>query len=351
MTQSTRRTFLAHSAGLCAASLGAMNCGRADELSPQRAGEMITPEAQRAIDAGLAYLLERQRDDGSLGSGQYRSNVAVCGLAGLAFMASGSTPNRGPFGANVERCIDFLMQNTREDGFINVDERSNHGPMYGHGFAALFLAECYGMTMRTDIRETLAKAVHLIVETQNVEGGWRYQPRREDADISVTICQIMALRAARNAGIYVPKKTVDECTDYVKRCQNRGDGGFAYQLTGSPHSEFPRSAAGVVALYMAGVYDGPELQSGLDYLMQHLPRGQGSLNEPHYFYGHYYAVQAMWHAGGKYWDAWYPAIRDELVGQQRTDGSWLSPICTEYAAAMACIILQLPNNFLPIIQR
>ena len=36
----------------------------------------------------------------------------------------------------------------------------------------------------------------------------------------------------------------------------------------------------------------------------------------HYFYGHYYAVQAMWTAGGRYWSAWYPAVRDELVGRQ-----------------------------------
>ena len=38
--------------------------------------------------------------------------------------------------------------------------------------------------------------VWLIVRTQNDQGGWRYQPVKYDADLSVTICQIMALRAA-----------------------------------------------------------------------------------------------------------------------------------------------------------
>ena len=33
----------------------------------------------------------------------------------------------------------------------------------------------------------------------------------------------------------------------------------------------------------------------------------------HYFYGHYYAAQAMWTAGGDYWAEWYPPIRDELL--------------------------------------
>ena len=143
--------------------------------------------------------------------------------------------------------------------------------MYEHGFATLFLAEVYGMSPRDDMRDKLARAVDLIVRTQNSEGGWRYQPRREDADISVTICQVMALRAARNAGLKVPNETVDKCVDYVKRSQN-ADGGFRYMLTPG-ESLFPRSAAGVVALYSAGVYEGREVERGLAYVDQFLPRG------------------------------------------------------------------------------
>ena len=81
--------------------------------------------------------------------------------------------------------------------------------MYSHGFATLFLAECYGMSKRTELRDKLSLAVKLIVNSQNKEGGWRYYPKKEDADISVTVCQVMALRAAHNAGIHVPKETID----------------------------------------------------------------------------------------------------------------------------------------------
>jgi len=45
------------------------------------------------------------------------------------------------------------------------------------------------------------------------------------------------------------------------------------------------------------------------------------------------------------------AIREELLGKQRNDGSWLDPICVHYGTAMACIILQIPNNYLPILQK
>ncbi len=286
----------------------------AEPKDPEKSAvELITPAATRAIERGLNLLSTRQDEDGSFRSGGYSRNVAICALAGMAFMSGGSTPGRGPYGRNVERCIDFILANTQESGFINVPNASSHGPMYGHGFATLFLAECYGMTMRGDIREKLSKAVQLIVNTQNNEGGWRYQPQRHDADISVTICQIMALRGARNAGLFVPRETIDRCTDYVKRSQN-ADGGFMYMIQGG-QSAFPRSAAGVVALYSAGIYEGAGDQKGA-----RLPDGlrsagqRVSTRESHYFYGHYYAVQAMWHAGGEFWAKWYPAVRDVAGG-------------------------------------
>jgi hypothetical protein len=206
----------------------------------------VSPETDRAIGTGLTWLAGRQGPAGSFGSGMYRRNVAVSSLAGLTFMASGSSPGRGPFGASIERALRFVLDNTSPSGLICVPATDTQGPMYSHGFGTLFLAEAYGMTHQPEIRVKLGKAVRLIVDTQNAEGGWRYQPVRRDADLSVTICQINALRAARNAGVFVPKQTVDACIRYFKTSQNL-DGGFRYMLPGGA-SAFPRSAAGVVAL-------------------------------------------------------------------------------------------------------
>lgn len=356
MTMPGRRKFLVTAAlgvgaGLVPAiswaqpSSGPMPMGDPDSS----AADLLTQPTQQAIDRGLAYLASRQNDDGSFGTSGYSRNVAICGLAGLAFMSSGSTPGRGMYGENVERCVKFVLASTQESGFISINSAAIHGPMYGHGFATLFLAEVYGMSPDPAVREKLVKAVKLIVDTQNSEGGWRYKPQRHEADISVTICQVMALRAAKNAGIYVPSETIDRCTEYVKRSQNP-DGGFMYMMAGGT-SAFPRSAAGVVALYSAGIYEGDEIKKGLEYLMQHTPRSDALSRESHYFYGHYYAVQAMWHAGGERWQKWYPAIRDALLAHQQDNGSWSDSICPEYGAAMACLILQMPNNYLPIFQR
>lgn len=323
----------------------------AEETEPEKsAAKWITPAADKAIDRGLKWLGEQQHEDGSFGAGPARGNVAVSALAGMAFMSGGSTPGRGTYGSQVNRCVDYLLVSTQPSGFINGPDTATHGPMYGHGFATMFLAECYGMSPNPELRDKLEKAVKLIVNCQNKDGGWRYFPIKSDADISVTVCQIMALRAARNAGIAVPKETIEHSISYVKRSQN-SDGGFMYMLP-SGDSGFPRSAGGVVALYSAGVYEGKELEKGLDYLSSFMPGEGGAGRESYYFYGHYYAVQAMWQAGGKRFAKWYPAIRDDLLSKQRSDGAWSSAeSIDEYSTAMACIILQMPNNYLPIFQR
>ena len=314
--------------------------------------QLFNSATRKAIRDGLSYLASQQNEDGSFGTHDYNRNVAVCSLCGMAFLANGSTPGRGRYGSHLRRTVEYVLEHCHRSGFISYREAVSRGPMYGHGFATLFLAEVYGMSQRAELREKLSKAVQLIVNTQNSEGGWRYEPRRNEADVSVTVCQVMALRAARNAGIHVPNETVDNAIHYIKRCQNP-DGGFRYLANRAGESEFPRSAAAIVALYSAGIYTGDEIDRGLAYLMLHPPGSQPLAQESYFFYGHYYAVQAMWQAGGNYWRTWYPAVRDVLLAQQqkKAGGCWPDSISPEYGTAMACLVLQMPSNFLPIFQR
>ncbi len=319
-----------------------------DELRPTITvgGDELTPRWSGIVEKGLTWLAAQQSEDGSYGSdSNYGKNTAITGLAGLAFLADGDTPGRGRYGQNVRRCVDFILASRSESGLLAAE--TSHGPMYDHGFATLFLAEAYGMSPQPELREAIRKSIRLIIGTQNDEGGWRYQPVKADADISVTICQIMALRAARNAGIYVPKDTIDKAVEYVRKSQNP-DGGFRYMLN-SGGSAFARSAAGVAALQYAGIYSGPELDKGLGYLMQFLPPQEQSVG--HYFYGHYYAAQAMFLAGDKFWRTWWPAVRDEILEKQSEEGYWQGQAGNEYGTAMALIILQMPNRLLPIFQK
>ena len=307
----------------------------------------ITPELRAAVDRGLVYLAEHQSEKGSYGGDRYGDHVGITALACMAFMADGSLPGRGRYGDHVQRGLDFVLASTNEAGLIAAD--TSHGPMYGHGFATLFLGEVYGMTDDPEVRRVLLKAVRLIVNTQNHEGGWRYQPVPYDADISVTICQIMALRSARNAGLSVPRATIDRAIAYVRNCQNPADGGFRYMVR-SGESAFARSAAGVAALYYSGVYEDDAVDRGLDYLSR---PGLGSINrgQPHYHYGHYYCSQTMFLAGGQHWASYFPEIRTELIERQNDDGSWESNHGRDYGTAMSLLVLQIPNRLLPIFQR
>src|SRR5207302_214598 len=108
-------------------------------------------ETQKAIDRGLSYLADAQHSDGSWGNvPNYRGNVAVASLAGLAFMAGGHQPGRGPYGKKVEQALDYVLGKEAKDkdataGFLHNPVGSPFGAMYSHGFGTLFLAEAYGM--------------------------------------------------------------------------------------------------------------------------------------------------------------------------------------------------------------
>ncbi len=296
-------------------------------------------------------------------------NVGVTALAGLALMAGGHQPGRGTYGRTVSRAVDYCLSqaNGLEPGYLaNVSGPLSNSPMYQHGFGTLFLSEVLGMfpdpAREARVRDVLEKAVRIIVKAQNRDrnqknlyGGWRYETRPGDSDVSVTVAMMMALRAARNAGLYVDHSVITAGVDYITGCQDT-DGGFVYKQGQRAGTGFARSAAAVVGLYSAGIYEGPVIERGLNYLMQFCPGRRGAAREipsQYYYYGQYYAALAMWTAGGPFWAEWFPAIRDELLLRSRSGGGgmWSDDRGSAFPAACSCIILQLPNNYLPILQK
>src|SRR5262245_56307997 len=139
---------------------------------------MITPKTDEAIQKGLAYLANHRGRDGSFGTGQYHGNVAITSLAGMAFMCAGHQPNRGLYGKAIVEALRFVMSKENA-GFLHNAAMPTHGPMYGHGFATLFLGEVYGMVhdraLRDELRDKLHRAVQLILSAQkeNLEHAWR----------------------------------------------------------------------------------------------------------------------------------------------------------------------------------
>jgi hypothetical protein len=322
----------------------------------------FTPQAREAVERGLTWLASRQNPNGSWTNrvgyklyedyfGEEHDSIDVTAIACMAMVSAGHVPGRGRFGRNVALGVQWLLSKVRdEDGYVtHAGSR-----MYSHAFATLFLAEIYGMTRQPDIKPKLKRAVDLIVNSQNREGGWRYQPIPVDADLSVTVSTVQALRAARNVGISVPMDTIQRAMRYVLRCAVPRR-GFSYQAAtydngmNDTRVSFALTACGVVAMFSSGMYDSREIREGLRVL----PQYKHSLipGKLHYYYGHYYAAQAMYLAGGDHWAAYYPAVRDEILGRQEPAGHWEDDVGKAYATAMACVILQIPCEYLPIFQK
>jgi prenyltransferase beta subunit len=303
----------------------------------------VTPAARQAVDSALQYLAVKQNLDGSWTSQEFKNATAVASLAGLAFMSDGSLPARGRYADNVSRALDYVVKSAQPNGLLEYDSPKH--AMYSHAFSTLFLAEAWGMTGALDLKVPLKNAVDLIVRTQNREGGWRYLPVVADADISVTVSEIVALRAAANAGIAVPREAVDNAVGFLKKCACP-NGGFAYQAGGND-AAFPRSAAALLCLYLTGVSDAPLVPRALNYVT-HNREFDGRYS----FYGQYYAAQAVHLVAPAKWPEWYAFVTNRLVARQGRDGSW-NAVGEDRAqcTAMSALILTIPNGYLPLYQR
>lgn len=330
---------------------GKISTTHAGETFPRRKDldKLFDADVDQAICGGLELLVARQNPDGTFRSAEQGRWIGVCALAGLAWLSRGVRVGRGPAGLALKRTGDYILSMVQTSGFISAKSTS-HGPMYDHGFGTLFLAELYGTSTDDTIRDKLVSAVKLIINTQNDKtGGWRYSPAPVDSDLSVTVCQMMALRAARNAGVGVPKETIDRAVSYIRRSQNP-DGGYMYQITGDS-SRFPLTAAAVVALYNAGIYEGPEIDSAFEYLEANKSNNRTLERDNFFYYAHYYSAQAFGHRGGQIGDQWYLYLKKSLLSLRNTEGGWFDFNSLEYGTAMACLILNMPRTVLPIFQR
>ncbi|HYF01576.1 MAG TPA: hypothetical protein VEJ18_21820, partial [Planctomycetota bacterium] len=174
--------------------------------APARAGDVeMDPDARKATAKALKWLAANQNADGSWGTGLYPHNTAVTAFALLAFMSQGHHPGQGLYGPEVAEGTRFLLASEQADGYL---VGTFGGNMYAHAMATLALAELWGMAGGEPIRATLERATALIVKSQSPEGGWRYEPAPTGHDISSTIMQVMALRAAKNSGLHVPDQTI-----------------------------------------------------------------------------------------------------------------------------------------------
>ena len=348
----------------------------ADALPPEK-----WRQVENSVDRALAWIASRQNADGSFPTAAI-GQPAVTSFCILAFLSRGHQPGIGPYGAPLNRAIDFVLECQMPDGLFSyqtpeaqhVDQHASHAATYNHAIAGLMLGEVYGHVTgqrakkaRRAIKKALQYARDLQVRPKDQidKGGWRYLRHFDatDSDLSVTAWQLMFLRSARNAEFAVPQAWVDEAMDFVHRCWNPEQGVFTYGRTvdgGYFNMSRGLVGAGILSLSLGGQHQTPMAQAAGEWLLAHPYKefgGRVGVGD-RYFYSTYYCSQAAMQLGGRYWAGIYPPLMESLLSAQSPDGSWPpepsgwdTAFGNVYTTSMAVLSLTPPYQLLPVYQR
>ena len=294
----------------------------------------------------------------------------ITSIVCMAFMANGHLPGRGKYGDVVRRALRFIVECTEREGAIPGYVSRDGTRMYSHAFGALFLAQVLGMAnMDRELEDRLKLAVrsatYLIVQSQNRQGGWRYSPFQEASDVSLVVCQLQALRAAARVGVRVPQQSIDAARAYVAGCYINGD--FRYERADrTSRRTWTLTAAGMVALQQTGNYDSfideNSQRVSFDKTVERLMDSHETdywnrrrVPDLSYYYGHYYAIQALYQIGRTNPDVWKKyrsqTYRHILARFDQVNNRWADGVGYNYATGMATLILSMEKEYLPIFQK
>lgn len=325
--------------------------------SPYRstmADELLTVDVLRITDSALSFLARTQDPDGGWSDTKFPSNTGVTALCCLAFMAEGSRPRAGKYGRQLDRGLEFILENVQDSGVIAGKGSNPLGPGYEHTLSTLALLMAYGdIPWQPDLRDVTARAVQVLARSQRLDGGWRYQMNREGlSDMSVTANVLWVLRTAKKAGFTVNSESIAKGVEFIESCA-LPDGHFRYRKFGI-HAAPSLGGTGVVALCNNGQLDHQLIIPARDKIAYEYRRYTvDDLKERRYFvFGCFYASLAMYSCGDDYFIPWFNKATSVLSAMQRKDGEFPDQLDNMiYTTAMAAITLQAPRGYLPIYER
>lgn len=206
-------------------------------------GVAVTPAAvDDAITRGTTYLLEKQRSDGSFGTGSH--GLGQTALAAYALMHAGLREDQlGKPAKRLRRTLAYLDKHGPGRG-----RRAEKDPgTYTTALLVLLLRE----RGRQVDRERMQRLVDLLVRTQAKNGQWWYFGRPgktgkagpDTGDNSNTQFAVLALAVAHADGLEVPRSTLERARTWW-RTSIKQDDGWGYASGGSPKSATTGSMTG-----------------------------------------------------------------------------------------------------------
>ena len=352
-----RREFI----GAGAAALGAMAAvpwaGRIGEAAPQdKRFQEMTPNARKAIEKGLDWLRKVQhKKKGHFGCEKgAQASAAITGLAGLAFLATGSTPSNGKYQEIIQKAVDWGLNIQRGTGVISKGyDVTGIGIFFEHASMSMFLTEAYGMNHRAPendrIRKGVQKAINYLDKQQNRDGGWSSNTAGGASDLALTAAVYSSLRSAHNSGLDVDDASVSRLVAFAEKRAIKSGG---YRGT---HGMFYPTSAGLRIMWSQARQNEPHVVKSTRKVLRHKIASEygGSISEWDYLAAFYTTQAFLLDSTSDAWKKWFPKIRDYLIKKQNPDGSWTVEycmVCRAFATALSLLILQAPLRTLPLWQ-
>jgi hypothetical protein len=306
----------------------------------------------QAIEAGLEWLKNHQDEDGKwdsdgfmkhdtqgtpcTGPGNPVHDVGLTGLALLAFLGDGSTLRAGPYKDVVKKAVNWLrLQQDPNTGLFGT--ASSHDFIYNHMIAAYAMVEAYGLSDYLLLKPIAQKGINYLEAHRNPYKVWRYQPRDNDNDSSVTGWGVMVYKSGQDFKLDVSTQALKMIEAWFDEVTDPLTGRAGYSKRGEPSSRhvgdhmtrFPvekgeaLTAVGLMSRFFLG-QDPKQVQvmrAAADTMLKRPPvwnDKDGSLD----FYYWYYATYALYQFGGTHWSTWEKALTSAVVKNQRTDGNF-----------------------------
>ncbi|MCW8129153.1 MAG: terpene cyclase/mutase family protein [Planctomycetota bacterium] len=343
-------------------AFGQRGVGGRRRLAAKGGGGQAT---ESAVDAALRWLARHQEADGRWDCAKHggkMNDLAVTGLALLAFLGAGHTEKVGIYKDHVKRAAAWIRTTQMPNGYYHQAGTSNG---YAHAIASLAMAEAAGMGRVADTVQSAQKAVTYSCEIhQQGEGsgklGWRYGPK-EPGDLSVTGWFVMALKSAKVAGLKVPTQSIDGAVSFLDLCEQKGNandpyGGHRYGYLG-PGAGVRTTAIGCLCRQFLG-WKKEELQGGVEFFVAQGGTPAWAQNGSVDLYYWYYGTLCVFQQGGDAWKRWNEALKKALCENQRKggdeDGSWdpIGHFADEWGragqTAMGCLCLEVYYRYLPL---
>jgi len=360
--------------------------GRGTRGGKRGGGGRLNP----ALDAALGWLARHQDDSGRWdadgfmkhdspahplcdGPGSSMQDVGVTGLAALAFLGDGNTLRSGPYKDQLKRAVRWLLDQQDSRGLIGSS--ASHDFIYGHAIATYALVEAAGLSEYRLIRPAVQKALDYLESHRNPYMVWRYQPRDNDNDTSVTGWGIMAYVSARNFGFEVNDRALDTCAVWLDQVTDSSTGRHGYSKRGELSSRHPGDHASrfppergecmtAVGLFCRAFLgqdprEQPVMARAAELISAKPPQwdaARGTVDHYYWYYGSY----ALYQMGGQLWREWSAALNDSVIDTQRTDGNfkgswdpagaWGEDGGRVYSTAILALTLQAYFRYTPLIR-